>query len=122
MHNGFELEQTKELSYLIATINKSMRMYPVAPYFSRLLKTPMQLSNYAPPAGVIVVPCFYLVNHDERLWDKSDIFRPERFIGAKPSVRQFFLFGSSVWCCLGAPFAEYEMHIILARIMSQVKF
>ncbi len=122
MREGFELERTKELSYLNATINESMRLYPIAVHLARLLKTPMQLVNHTLPAGVIVAPCMYLVHRDRRLWEDPDTFRPERFIEAKPPVRQFFPFGFSVWRCLGAPFAEYQMRVVLSRIMSQVEF
>ena len=34
---------------------------------------------------------------------------------------EFFPFGAGVWKCLGAQFAEYEMRVVLARLISRVE-
>jgi cytochrome P450 len=72
-------------------------------------------------AGTRVSACIYLVQRDARVWEAPNEFRPERFLDKKPSVYEFFPFGAGVWRCIGAQMAEYEMRVVLARIVSRVE-
>jgi cytochrome P450 len=37
-------------------------------------------------------------------------------------VYQFFPFGAGVWKCVGAQFADYEMRVVLARLVARFDF
>ena len=60
------------------------------------------------------------MQRDARIWPEPEQFRPERFLDGKAPVYQFFPFGAGVWRCLGAQFAEYEMRVVLARLVAQL--
>ncbi|MGH7898072.1 MAG: cytochrome P450, partial [Candidatus Binatia bacterium] len=47
-------------------------------------------------------------------------FRPERFMGTRPSPYEFFPFGGGVRRCIGMAFALYEMKIVLAQMLQRV--
>jgi cytochrome P450 len=117
---GFDAARVKELAYVGAVANESMRLYPVATAVTRILKRERRLGGWTVPAGTRVAPCIYLTQRDPRVWPDPDSFRPERFLDGKASVYQFFPFGAGVWRCLGAQFAEYEMRVVLARIVARV--
>ena len=55
------------------------------------------------------------------LWPEPEQFRPERFVGARPSPYTIFPFGGGVRRCLGAAFATYEMKVVLAEVLSRVQ-
>jgi cytochrome P450 len=114
---GFDPSRIKELSYLGAVVSESMRLHPIATAVSRRLKAEMRIAGRLLPAGTIVAPCIYLMQRDARIWDRADEFRPERFLTGKAPVYHFFPFGAGVWKCLGAQFAEYEMRVVLARLV-----
>jgi cytochrome P450 len=118
--DGFDPAKVKQLSYLGAVANESMRLYPIATAVTRILKRERELGGYTLPAGTRVSPCIYLTQRDARLWPEPDAFRPERFLDGKASVYEFFPFGAGVWRCLGAQFAEYEMRVVLARVVQRV--
>ena len=60
------------------------------------------------------------MQRDPRIWEHPTEFRPERFLSGKASVYEFFPFGAGVWRCLGAQFAEYEMRVVLARVVAEL--
>jgi cytochrome P450 len=120
MPDKFEPGRIKELVYTGAVINETMRLYPITTLVSRQLKQETELAGHRLPAGTIASPCIYLVQRDPRLWPEPESFRPERFLAGKAPVYRFFPFGAGVWRCLGAQLAEYEMRVIVARLVAQV--
>jgi cytochrome P450 len=120
MGDGFDPSRVKELAYMSAVLNEAMRLCPIATLVSRQLKKETELAGHRLPAGTIVSPCIYLAQRDPRTWVAPTQFRPERFIGGRASVYHFFPFGAGMWRCVGAQFAEYEMRVVLARLVAQV--
>ena len=119
--DGFDPSGVKQLAFVGAVANESMRLYPIATAVTRILKRDSELGGFRIPAGTRVSPCIYLTQRDPRLWEAPDAFRPERFLEGKASVYEFFPFGAGVWRCLGAQFAEYEMRVVLARLCARVE-
>ena len=73
------------------------------------------------PPNVVAVPCTYLTHRRPDIWQQPDDFKPERFIGAKPSPYEFLPFGGGVRRCIGAAFAQFEMKIVLAEVFQRVQ-
>jgi cytochrome P450 len=120
MGDGFDPAKVKLLSYVGAVVNETMRLRPIATMVLRRLKSELRVGDHVLSAGTAVAPCIYLVQRDGRVWADPAMFKPERFLEGKPSIHQFFPFGAGVWRCLGAQFAEYEMRVVLARLLSRV--
>jgi cytochrome P450 len=120
MGDDFDPAQVKQLAYVGAVVNESMRLYPIAWGIPRQLKQEMRIGGRILPAGQLVSASIFHTQRDPRVWDAPEQFRPERFIGNKASVYTFFPFGAGVWRCLGAQFAEYEMRVVLARIVQSI--
>lgn len=114
-------ERVGELVYLDATIKEAQRLLPIIPMVGRKLHAPATIGGWDLPAGVVVAPGIHLVHHRPDLWPEPDRFRPERFLGTRPSPYEFFPFGGGVRHCLGAAFATYEMKIVLATILARVE-
>ena len=119
--DGFDAGKVKQLAYVGAVAAESMRLYPIATAVTRQLKHDMKLAGYMLPAGTLVSPCIYLVQRDPRVWDDPLRFDPTRFVAGKASVYEYFPFGAGVWKCLGAQFAEYEMRVVLARLVARAE-
>src|SRR5581483_7575179 len=112
-------QQINKLEYLEATIKETQRLNPILPVVGRRLKMPTTVGGRAVPAGVVAMPCIYLTHHRPDLWPNPDEFKPERFLGKKPTPWEFFPFGGGNRFCLGAGFATYEMKVVLAQILSR---
>lgn len=119
MGEGFDPARVRDLPYLAAAIQESMRLHPIAVGVSRRLRRPYTVAGRALAPGTIVMLCIYLTQRSPALWDEPAAFRPERMLERRPSPHAFFPFGVGVWRCLGAAFAEHEMRIVLARLVAR---
>jgi cytochrome P450 len=109
------------LEYLEGAVRESLRLRPVAPFVVRKAVRPFAAGGREYPAGVVLCPCSYLVHRREELYPKPDRFRPERFLERKFGPHEWFPFGGGNRVCLGMPFALYEMKVVLATVLSQVR-
>lgn len=116
---GFDPLRADDLPYLSATLQESMRLTPTVVGMARKLKHDMVIDGYAVPAGTNVVPAAVLAQRHPRVWDEPMSFRPERFLNKKAPISAHFPFGAGVWRCVGAAFSEYEMRVVLARIVER---
>ena len=113
-------EQIAALEYLDAVIKETARLNPVVPIVVRRLDKDTPIGDYKIQAGNIVAPCIYLTHRRPDLWPEPEIFNPDRFVGRRIDPFTFFPFGGGARHCLGAAFANYEMKIVLARLLSRV--
>jgi cytochrome P450 len=115
-----ELEETApggELPYLDAAIRETLRLEPVAPVVGRKLSRDARVGRWELPAGTVVAPCIWLAQRRADLWPDPEAFRPERFLGAKPSPYEFFPFGGGARRCIGMAFALTEMREVAAEVL-----
>src|SRR5262249_61382788 len=109
------------LEYLDATVKEALRLDPIIPDVGRRLVRPMPIGGWELPAGVIAAPSIHLTHRRPDRWPEPELFRPERFLGARPGPYDFLPFGGGVRRCLGMAFALYEMKVVLARVLSRVE-
>lgn len=108
----------KQLVYLDACIQESMRLYPAAPTLSRNLTRPLALRSLVLPAGVIAWACIRLAHKRPETWPEPEAFRPERFLeDNKVSPNEFLPFGGGPRRCIGMAFAALEMSTVAAEVL-----
>lgn len=109
------------LPYLTAVCQETLRIYPVAFICSpRVVKSsPFQLMSYQFQPGTALVPCIYLTHHREDLYPESKQFKPERFLERQFSAYEYLPFGGGNRHCIGSAFAQFEMKLVLAKILSR---
>lgn len=117
-----ELNDTAKLPYLSAVVSETLRLNPVVVFVNRHLKQPLELMGYQLPAGTSLLPSVYLTHQREDIYPEPQKFKPERFIKRQFSPYEYLPFGGGNRRCLGYAFALYEMKLVLAKIMSSVKF
>jgi cytochrome P450 len=67
--------------------------------------------------GTPLVPCIYLTHHREDLYPESKQFKPERFLEHQFSPYEYFPFGGGNRHCIGSALAQFEMKLVLAKIL-----
>jgi cytochrome P450 len=114
------LEDLPKLPYLDWVLNESMRIYPPAWTIGRRASEPFALEGYHFPAGTRVLFSQWVIHHLPEVWGDPDDFRPERWdpaTGRKPPPGAYFPFGGGPRMCIGMPFAQLEMRLLLATIL-----
>jgi cytochrome P450 len=109
------------LAYLEGVIRESLRLRPVVPFVVRKTLQPIQVDGHEYPAGVVLCPCSYLLHQREDIYPHPGAFQPERFLERKFGPQEWFPFGGGNRLCLGMSFALYEMKVVLATLLSQVR-
>jgi cytochrome P450 len=115
-----EVDEGAGDSYLVATVQETLRRRPVLPNAApRLVKEPVEIGGWTYPPGACVVANTYLVHHDPAIYPDPYAFRPERFLEEPPGTYTWIPFGGGRRRCLGASFALLEMRIVLRTVLSR---
>jgi cytochrome P450 len=116
-------ESFAALPYLERVIKESLRVRPILPDVVReVMKGPFRVGGYDIPEGIRVSPCIILAHRDAAQFEDPLAFDPDRWERAKPDPYAWFPFGGGVRRCIGMAFAQYEMQIVLGRLLRDVRF
>ncbi|KAB8332613.1 cytochrome P450 [Scytonema tolypothrichoides VB-61278] len=109
-----------KLPYLNAVCCETLRIYPVAMLtFTRVVRTPVSLCGHELEPGTLVMGSIYLTHQREDLYPQPKQFKPERFLERQFSAYEYLPFGGGVRRCIGMAFAQFEMKVVLATILSR---
>ena len=87
----------------------------------RKIEEPVELLGHHIEPGVNIWGCIYLLHHREDLYPNPKQFKPERFLERQFSPYEFMPFGGGVRRCIGYAFAQFEMKLVLATVVSRYK-
>ena len=104
-------------------VDETLRMYPPAAFLSRTAqKADVLCGREIRPQDTVILPIYALHRHHAH-WQNPDAFDPNRFLDPKTIPRFAYLpFGDGPRICIGARFALQEAVIILATLLSRLKF
>lgn len=112
-----------KLPYLTAICNETLRIYPPGLLtFPRRVETPIEIGGYWFQPGTLLTGCIYLAHRREVTYPHPQKFSPQRFLNHKFSPYEFLPFGGGSRRCIGQAFAQFEMKVVLATIMSQIEY
>jgi cytochrome P450 len=108
-----------QLVYTRAVVQEALRLYPPAYTIVRQARNADNAGGIAVPAGAIVFISPWVLHRHRRLWERPEVFDPERFLpGAPPPDRFAYLpFGVGPRVCIGAQFALTEATLVLAAML-----
>jgi cytochrome P450 len=115
----------ERLPTTLAVIEEAIRLYPPLPAISRAAIGPDELAGHKIKAGSMVVIAPYLLHRHRMLWERPDIFDPNRFLGSARSAipRYTYLpFGAGPRICIGSAFALQEATVVVAAIVRNFDF
>ena len=108
------------LTYATAVVNEVLRMYPVWILMRRAVE-PVDLGGVALPAGAEVIVSPHALHHDPSSFPDPHRFDPDRW--SSPAVAAprgaYIPFAAGARQCLGNAFAQAEIVITLATVLSK---
>jgi len=107
--------------YLDAVGQEALRLRPVIPMIGRTLTKGARLGGWDLPPGTDVFPAIYLVHRRGDVYPEPLEFRPERFLDGETPGFAWIPFGGGTRRCLGAAFAQFEMRVVLSRVLAAVE-
>ncbi|HEY9846759.1 MAG TPA: cytochrome P450, partial [Candidatus Caenarcaniphilales bacterium] len=111
---------TARLPYLTAVCQETLRIYPIAiNTFPRVTKSSIEIMGYQFEPGTILLPSIYLTHQREDIYPQPKQFKPERFLEKQFSAYEYLPFGGGNRRCIGLAFAQFEMKLVLATILSR---
>jgi cytochrome P450 len=101
-----------------AVVDETMRLYPSAFLIARAAREKDNAAGLEIGKGDIILIAPWLLHRHEKLWDQPNAFIPKRFMSAEAPDRFAYLpFGAGPRVCIGAPFAQAESVLALARLI-----
>lgn len=111
-----------QLPYLTAVCSETLRIYSITGFtFDRIVKVPLKVMDYEFEPGTVLSPCAYLTHQRDELYPEPKLFKPERFFERQFSPYEYYPFGGGNRSCIGMTFAQFEIKLVLATILSRLR-
>lgn len=113
-----------KLPYVKAVIKEALRLYPVAPFLTRILADDIVLNGYNVPAGKLILMSLYTTGRNEQHFAEPHAFRPERWLrDQQEQVNSWAClpFGLGARSCIGRRVAEVQMQSLIARTVQKFR-
>ena len=105
---------------LEATVHEVLRTRPVIDGSARKVIAPsISIGPWVIPRGHTVAVNISLTHLNPEIYEDPDAFNPDRFLGVNPDLYSWVPFGGGNRRCLGAPFAVFEMVVVLRTILRE---
>lgn len=105
-----------------AVVEETLRLYPPIAALSRIAEAPDMLMAHKVGARTLIVIASYVLHRHQSLWERPNVFDPNRFLPAERSAVPRFAylpFGVGPRTCIGSSFALQEATIALAVLMQR---
>lgn len=118
-----EENDVSKLPYLSCIIKETLRLHPPVPLLlPRKVKNQVKLDKYIIPEGTQVLVNAYAIGRDPTIWEDSQEFKPERFLGSNIDVRgqdfELIPFGAGRRICPGLPLAMRMIPMMLGSLLN----
>uniref|UniRef100_A0A1E1XAD2 Putative cytochrome p450 cyp2 subfamily protein n=1 Tax=Amblyomma aureolatum TaxID=187763 RepID=A0A1E1XAD2_9ACAR len=116
----------EKLPFTVACLLETLRLYPIAPLgIPHNTSTNTKVGNLDIPKDTGIMYNIYGINHDPKLWDEPEEFRPERFLDPtsrklRQDVSPLLTFGMGPRTCPGEKLAHVDMFYILVRLLQRL--
>lgn len=113
----------EQMAFTRQVILEALRLYPPVAALPRQANADTQLAGMAAPKNTIILMPIYAIHRHRLLWERPDVFDPDRFapgLGLERQRYQFMPFGAGLRICIGMGFALNEAIAALATLMRGV--
>ncbi|XP_050226891.1 geraniol 8-hydroxylase-like [Mercurialis annua] len=116
--------QIDHLPYLKAVVKETFRLHPAVPLLlPRKARSDLEIMNgFTIPKDAQTLVNVWAIGRDPNLWEDSESFRPERFLGSDIDIRgrnfELIPFGAGRRICPGLPLAMRSLYLMLGSLIN----
>jgi cytochrome P450 len=119
--DAFMLTKMKTVGMIV---NEVHRLFTIVPSLQRTATKDMQLGEIFVPKGLVLETSVLQIHRDPKLWGSDALeFNPNRFVDGVAKACQhpqaFLPYSSGPRYCIGQNFANMELKVVLAMVLSQ---
>ncbi|GGN88039.1 cytochrome P450 [Nocardia rhizosphaerihabitans] len=118
---GDDPAEQATLPLLGAVCQETLRLHPPVPIVLRMLTEPWRWRGVDVAAGQTIGLAVGVLHSQPSIWPAPRLFHPDRFLDRKVSPFEFAPFGGGHRRCIGVTLAEYELRIVLATLLTEVR-
>lgn len=107
-------------SYIKNVVRETLRLYPVAPFLTRILPQNTLVGGYDIPAGTLMLFSIYTTGRDSTYFKDAEKFWPDRWLreNSTTNMQQACIpFGFGARSCIGKKIADYQLQTTIAKII-----
>jgi len=117
------IEDFTHMPFLDRVIKESMRILSSVPLlFFRVASEAGTVGGYDIPQGTNILISPLATHHDPALYPEPNRFLPDRWIDLNPSPYGYLPFGAGPRICMGMPFADRALRLMLPMILQRFQF
>ena len=119
-----EKDDLKSLGYTEQCLHETLRIYPPAYNFSRVMLEETTVGGYRVAKDAMVIVSPYATHRLPEVWPNPEGFDPDRFSEERAAGRSQFAyipFGAGHRYCIGGPLALVQMKLIVAVIAQRYR-
>ncbi len=120
--NGITFAKIKDLPWLDAIVSETMRLFPPAPFQTRIAAKDVSLGGYRVPEGAYILLSPFLTCRAKDVFHDPDRFAPERWANFHPTAFQYPVFSAGTRFCPGMWFGVNVVKAALTAIMARFSF
>ncbi|MFE1594650.1 cytochrome P450 [Nocardia sp. NPDC058705] len=118
---GDDPAEQARLPLLDAVCQETLRLHPPVPIVLRTVTEPLRWRGVDVAAGATIGLAVGVLHSQPSTWPAPHLFHPDRFLDRKVSPFEFAPFGGGHRRCIGATLADYELRIVLATLLTEVR-
>ncbi|CAH1183623.1 unnamed protein product [Phaedon cochleariae] len=117
-----QLRSDQNTPLLKNVVRETLRLYPVAPFLTRIIPEDVVLCGYTIPANTLIVMSIYTSGRSEKYFKNPNKFIPDRWLRNSSAnsnvIQQASLpFGMGSRSCIGKKIAETQFQMTLRKVV-----
>lgn len=122
LENRELMEQLMQQQLIKNVLEESMRLYPPAYFIDRLNLEEDEFAGMHFERGTSLLFSVMEIHRHKEYWEAPGDFRPERFKGPPNQHSGYYYpFGAGPRMCIGNNFAMFEMQMVIAELIRNLK-
>ena len=112
----------ERMPYIGMVLDESLRLFSPAWTMGRRAIAEDEIGGYHIPANAVIAICLYTLHRHPNIWDRPEVFDPERFSPENLKGRDKFAyipFGAGPRQCIGNNFGLMEAALVVACVLQR---
>lgn len=103
-------------------IRETLRLYPVAPFLTRILPKSAKIGDYELPPDTLTILSLYTSGRDPKYFDEPNLFLPDRWLRGTGTTTKMQLstipFAMGSRSCIGRKIAEIQLQTAISELVT----